>query len=65
MKGIVIDRENGEPLDGAELKVKGRDPVFKSTEQGEYWRILMPGYYTIIVGYIIIHFPVHSRGWMS
>ncbi|XP_046389785.1 carboxypeptidase M-like isoform X1 [Ischnura elegans] len=52
--GFVMD-ENGNPVEKASLKVKGRDVGFQTTKYGEFWRILLPGMYKLEVyaeGYI-------------
>ncbi|XP_019875798.2 carboxypeptidase M isoform X2 [Aethina tumida] len=52
--GFVMD-ENGNPVEKASLKVKSRDVGFQSTKYGEFWRILLPGVYTLEVyadGYV-------------
>ncbi|XP_045478513.1 LOW QUALITY PROTEIN: carboxypeptidase M-like [Harmonia axyridis] len=46
--GFVID-ENGNPIEKASLKIKGRDVGFQSTRYGEFWRILLPGMYKLEV----------------
>lgn len=38
---------NGNLIPRATLKVKGRDVAFKSSKRGEYWRLLLPGTYTL------------------
>lgn len=47
-RGFVMD-ENGNPIDKASLKIKGRDVGFQTTKYGEFWRILMPGMYKLEV----------------
>ena len=50
VKGFVIAEENGEPLDGVQLRIKGRESrEFNTTKHGEYWRILLDGNYTLLV----------------
>lgn len=49
VKGFVIDQESGQPVGGAELHVKGREREFNTTDDGEYWRILLNGNYTLQV----------------
>jgi carboxypeptidase D len=52
MKGLVKDI-NGYPIRDAEIFVQGMEekPV-KSTERGEYWRLLTPGtYYVRVVAF--------------
>lgn len=46
--GFVMD-ENGNPIEKASLKVKGRDVGFQTTKYGEFWRILLPGIYKLEV----------------
>ena len=46
VRGIVHD-VNGNPISQAKLSIKGRSIPFKTTEKGEFWRILLPGYYTL------------------
>lgn len=52
IKGVVTD-ENNEPVEGAEVRVFGREAfAVKTTAEGEYWRLLLPGTYTLKVGKI-------------
>lgn len=37
------------PIEKASLKIKGRDVGFQTTKYGEFWRILLPGYYKLEV----------------
>ena len=48
VKGLVTD-VNGNVVPNAVLKIVGREITFKSSKRGEFWRILMPGVYTIEV----------------
>lgn len=48
VKGFVKD-ENFSPIEGASMKVRGRDVGFQTTKEGEFWRILLPGIYTMEV----------------
>ncbi|KAF7988824.1 hypothetical protein HCN44_007134 [Aphidius gifuensis] len=48
VQGFVID-EFGKPIDRASVIVKGRDIKFSTTKYGEFWRILLPGNYTLQV----------------
>ncbi|CAH0554379.1 unnamed protein product [Brassicogethes aeneus] len=47
--GQILDSENNKPIEGAKLKIMGRDMTFKSKTKGQFWRILLPGNYTIEV----------------
>lgn len=47
--GVVLDEETLIPLPGASLKISGRDMVFKTSNNGEFWRLLLPGRYTLEV----------------
>jgi len=48
VKGFVKD-ERAKPIEGASMKVKGRDVGFQTTKEGEFWRIILPGIYTMEV----------------
>jgi len=48
VKGFIKD-SNFEPIEGASMKVQGRDVGFQTTKEGEFWRILLPGIYTMEV----------------
>lgn len=48
VKGFVKD-QNAVSIEGASMKVKGRDVGFQTTKEGEFWRILLPGIYTMEV----------------
>jgi len=46
--GFVSDTNNN-AIVGASLKIRGRNVGFRTTKNGEFWRILLPGYYTLEV----------------
>jgi carboxypeptidase D len=46
VKGVVRD-ENGTPISNARIDVVGRSHSVFSTEDGDYWRLLVPGSYTL------------------
>jgi len=46
MKGLVTDQD-GHPLHKATVEVVGRDKSVTTTARGEYWRLLLPGTYTV------------------
>ncbi|XP_067639260.1 carboxypeptidase D isoform X2 [Eurosta solidaginis] len=48
VQGFVLD-PSGAPIERAALKIKGRDVGFQTTKYGEFWRILLPGYYKLEV----------------
>ena len=48
VRGFVVDQA-GRPLENVAMKIKGRDAPFQTTKHGEFWRILLPGYYRIEV----------------
>ncbi|WAR19498.1 CBPM-like protein [Mya arenaria] len=51
VKGYILD-ENNNAIDGAELTISGREGVpFMSKHGGQYFRLLMPGSYTLNVHY--------------
>jgi len=48
VRGFVVDpNSNGVPH--ARLKIKGREIGFRTSSRGEFWRILLPGTYTLEV----------------
>lgn len=49
IKGIVTSRITGKPIPNATLSISGRDNVFNTTKNGEYWKILLPGIYRLVV----------------
>ncbi|OUC41027.1 putative zinc carboxypeptidase [Trichinella nativa] len=48
IKGIVRNADSAAPIE-ATLKIVGRDIGFKTTKNGEFYRILLPGKYRLIV----------------
>lgn len=49
VKGMVKDKNNNS-VEGAQVTVQGREMVHSTTtRQGEYWRLLLPGYYRLLV----------------
>ncbi|XP_031840288.1 carboxypeptidase D svr [Nomia melanderi] len=46
VKGIVRDTD-GQPIEAANIIVKGIDHNISTTNRGEYWRLLLPGTYVI------------------
>ena len=48
IRGFVSD-ESGKAVPGARVHVEGIDHSIRSTEHGEYWRLLVPGTYNVTV----------------
>ena len=49
VKGLVKD-ENNNSLSDAIVIIKGRELVpFTTSQRGEYWKLLLPGSYTLLV----------------
>jgi len=48
VKGFVKDQDFA-PIESASMKIRGRDVGFQTTKEGEFWRILLPGIYTMEV----------------
>lgn len=44
--GLVQD-ENNNPIPGAVIQIFGINHDVKTTSRGEYWRLLLPGTYTV------------------
>lgn len=49
VRGLITDASNNHPVPGAILKIEGRNVHFKASGRGEFWRILMPGSYSLQV----------------
>ncbi|XP_076337200.1 carboxypeptidase D-like isoform X1 [Tachypleus tridentatus] len=65
VRGLVVDSSN-RTLPKTRLKIKGRDMTFHTTKNGEYWRLLLPGNYTIeayLKGFVIteVQFSVTKK----
>ena len=39
--------EVGQPVEGASVEVMGRDKEMRTSRRGEFWRLLLPGTYTM------------------
>ena len=39
--------EVGQPVEGASVEVMGRDKETRTSRRGEFWRLLLPGTYTM------------------
>ena len=49
VKGLVKD-ENSNSVSDAIVTIKGRELVpFMTSQRGEYWKLLLPGSYTLLV----------------
>lgn len=46
--GFVLNME-GDPVRKASIRIKGRDIGVLTTDNGEFWRILLPGFYKLEV----------------
>ncbi|XP_077553260.1 carboxypeptidase D-like [Haemaphysalis longicornis] len=44
-----VKADDGTHIPGALLTIRGRNIGFRSTDQGEFWRMLLPGSYTLVV----------------
>ena len=47
--GFITDADTGEGIEGAIISVAGINKNMTSAEFGDYWRLLVPGTYTITV----------------
>lgn len=59
VRGLISDTL-GDAVTNAKLKVKGRDFHFRASKLGEFWRILLPGEYILIVeadGFLPVEVP--------
>lgn len=48
VRGLVLDL-SGSAVNNAKVKIKGREFSFRVSSRGEFWRILLPGNYTLQV----------------
>ncbi|ELT87633.1 hypothetical protein CAPTEDRAFT_132113 [Capitella teleta] len=47
--GFITDSVTGEGIQGAKVSVEGIDKTMTSSEFGDYWRLLVPGTYSLTV----------------
>jgi len=52
-KGVrgVISYENGQPARYVTVRIDQREPYFKTNEFGEFYRVLLPGKYNLVLMY--------------
>jgi len=48
VKGLILD-EYYQPISSTQVMIDDRRPVVNVTPLGEFWRILLPGVYTLKV----------------
>jgi len=59
VKGFVKDEVTGLAVGGVQLRIKGREiREFNTTDQGEFWRILLDGNYILKVGIVYNRLPL-------
>ena len=49
MAGLVMDTETQQPIADARVVVDGIEKNITTSARGEYWRLLVPGEYTLQV----------------
>lgn len=49
VKGVVTDQESDEAIPGVQIQVSGISTNVTTSNRGEYWRLLLPGEYTLKV----------------
>ena len=47
VKGLVLNRD-GDAVPNAKVKVKGNSMLVSTNKNGEYWKILTPGNYSLV-----------------
>lgn len=48
VQGVVTDSVTGEGIEGAKVSVEGVNYNVTTSSRGEYWRLLLPGTYTLV-----------------
>ena len=54
ISGVILDRYD-HPIYNASVQIAGRSKQFYTTEQGEFWILVPPGEYILIVGHLYYH----------
>ena len=54
ISGVILDRD-GRPIYNASVQIAGRNKFFSTTELGEFWILVPPGHYMLIVGHLYYH----------
>lgn len=56
VRGTIMNRRS-EPIAGALLTIYNRTAGFKTNQLGEFWRVLLPGSYVLLVctGFQYLH----------
>lgn len=49
VKGVVTDEKTGEAIRGADVTIRDINYDVTTTLNGEYWRLLLPGKYSVLV----------------
>jgi len=49
IKGEVIDADTGNYVQNARVKIRGNGKVIRTTRDGEFWRLLVPGEHVLSV----------------
>ena len=53
VKGLILN-EYDQPIPSTQVMIDNRRPVINVTSSGEFWRILLPGIYTLKVKIIYL-----------
>lgn len=48
VKGLILDQDRN-PIPSTSVMIDNRKPFVKVTNDGEFWRVLLPGTYTLKV----------------
>lgn len=48
VQGVVMDAITGVGIEGAKVSVEGVNYNVTTSSRGEYWRLLLPGTYTLV-----------------
>lgn len=53
VKGLILN-EHSQAIPSTEVMIDNRKPTVKVTALGEFWRILLPGTYTLKVSILLV-----------
>lgn len=55
VSGQILDSSDERPIENANIEIIGRNMTFKSSQNGYFWRLLLPGSYQLKVGFMSVY----------